>query len=247
MSSIDIEAKNENVEETKYDLVRCAVAEFIGTMMLVAVIIGSGIMGDNLSEDDGVALLGNTLATWGILYVLITVLGPVSGAHFNPIVTLSFFLKKELNFLVLLSYTLVQCICAILGAIVAHGMFEYKAVEFGGKDRDSVGEFFSEIVATFGLLMTIHGCIACKNTASIPMAVGLYITAGYWFTASTSFANPAVTIGRTFTSTFAGISVRSWLGYFSGQIIGLILSVVFNAWLFEKKDIVRALKVLFRS
>lgn len=229
------------------DIPRILAAEFVGTMFLVATIIGSGMMGDNLSADDGVALLGNTLATWGILYVLITVFGPVSGAHFNPVVTVVFFLRQEIRILQTLVVIPAQVLGGILGAIVAHGMFNVVAVEFEGKDRNTYGEFFSEIVATVGLLVTILGCIHGGEKDKIPMAVGLFITAGYWFTLSTSFANPAVTIARSFTGTFAGISTESFGAYFGGQAVGTVLAIVFCQWIFAKKTFAKAVMTLVRN
>ena len=193
--------------ESGYDLPRMMVAEFFGTCFLVATIVGSGMMGDNLSPDDGVALLGNTLATWGILFVLITVFGPVSGADFNPVVSATKCCKRMIPVKQLLAFVPCQFAGGIGGAVVAHAMFNVTAIgAFEGKDRDTGGELFAEAVATVGLLVTIFGSIAVKAEPTIPMAVGLYITAGYWFTSSTSFANPAVTVARSFTDTFAGIS-----------------------------------------
>jgi len=220
---------------------QCA-AEFLGTLYLVATIIGSGMMGDNLSPDDGVALLGNTLATWGILFVLITILGPVSGAHFNPVVSMSFFLKRELAVESLLPYLVCQFGGGIVGAYVAHAMFMKRNGEFDGKDRDTDGEFFSEIVATIGLLATIFGSIRAK--ADVPMAVGLFITAGYWFTSSTSFANPAVTVARSFTDTFASISPKSFRAYFCGEVLGLVAGLPLCEWLFSEKPPLDAILVV---
>ena len=185
--------KAEEAEEPEASLARQVFAEALGTMFLVAVIVGSGYHGDILSPDDGVALLGNTLATWGILYVLISVLGGISGAHFNPVVSCCFWLKRELSSLKFALFVPFQIGGAILGSHVAHAMFQKKIYYFDGKDRDSWGEFFSEALTTLGLLLTIFGGIKAKG--DVPMLVGLFITAGYWFSSSTSFANPAVTIG----------------------------------------------------
>lgn len=219
-------------------------AEFFGTMYLVATIIGSGMMGDNLSADDGVALLGNTLATWGILYVLITALGPVSGAHFNPVVSATAFLKREFDFLKFAIFVVAQVCGGIVGAYVAHAMFMKRNKEFDGKDRDTDGEFFAEFIATVGLLSVIFGFIAAK--ADVAMGVGLYITAGYWYTSSTSFANPAVTIARSFTDTFAGISPKSFRGYFIGQFLGLVFALPATEWIFFDKPPSHALLTLLR-
>lgn len=250
-------------QQGNVDVTRKIVAEFTGSMLLVATIIGSGIMAENLSPgNDGVALLGNTLATLGILFVLITVFGPVSGAHFNPVVSTAFWMKKDDTHVTsvarLFSYFGAQFVGCILGCIVAHGMFEAdgfngesrNVVDFGGKDRTSAGEFFSEIVATVGLLITIMGTLANDDEnqkSTVPMAVGLFITAGYWFTSSTSFANPAVTVARSFTNSFAGISVSSFPGYFGGQAIGLLFGVVFCEWMFTRKNFKDAMRTLVRQ
>jgi len=226
------------------DIARQGVAELVGTCVLVATIIGSGIMGDTLSQDDGVALLGNTLATWGILFVLITVFGPVSGAHFNPVVTYTFFCRGEIDLKQLLVYLPLQFAGAISGAVVAHGMFVESVTEFDGKDRGSLSECFAEAVSTVGLLMTILGSIGADAKGTIPMAVGLYITAGYWFTSSTSFANPAVTIGRMFTNTFASINPNSIGPYFAGQAMGLVVGLPFCEWMWFDKSIGEAILTL---
>lgn len=223
---------------------RQCVAEFVGTCYLVATIIGSGMMGDNLSPDDGVALLGNTLATMGILFVLITIMGGISGAHFNPLVSICFFLKRELPLANTLLHIFFQFAGAITGAYAAHAMFMKRNGEFDGKDRDTDGEFFAEIVATIGLLMTIFGSLRAK--AGVAFAVALFITAGYWFTSSTSFANPAVTVGRCFTDTFAGISPKSLKTYICGQLIGLLFGLPFCEYLFLDKSPLAAIAVLAR-
>jgi glycerol uptake facilitator-like aquaporin len=147
----------EGAVELKFDLARQAVAEFLGSALLVGTIVGSGIMGDELSDDDGVALLGNTIATLGILFVLITIFGKVSGAHFNPLVSLAFCLRHEMDVFSCVAFTVVQCLGSILGCVAAHAMFETKAAEFTGKDRDTDALVFGEVVATFGLLLTIFG------------------------------------------------------------------------------------------
>mmetsp|Transcript_19763 Transcript_19763/g.58806 ORF Transcript_19763/g.58806 Transcript_19763/m.58806 type:complete len:212 (-) Transcript_19763:75-710(-) len=202
------------------------------------------MMGDNLSPDDGVALLGNTLATWGILYILISALGPISGAHFNPVVSMCFFLKRELAPALTAAFVVVQVGGAILGACVAHAMFMEKMRIADGKDRDTDGELFSEFVTTVGLLLTIFGGVAAKK--DVGMMVGLFITAGYWFSSSTSFANPAVTIGRTFTDTFASISPKSYPAFFGGQALGLLGGLPLCEWLFGGKSVVGAVQTLFR-
>ena len=232
-------------EEPEASLARQVFAEALGTMFLVATIVGSGYHGDILSPDDGVALLGNTLATWGILYVLITVLGGISGAHFNPVVSCCFWLKRELPSLKFALFVPFQVGGAILGSHVAHAMFQHKMSYFDGKDRDSWGEFFSEAVTTLGLLLTIFGGIKAKG--DIGMLVGLFITAGYWFSSSTSFANPAVTIGRSFTGTFASISVKSWPAFLGGQAVGMVVALPMCEWLISGKSAKDAALVLVRA
>jgi len=227
-----------------YTFDRQLFAEWLGTMFLVATIVGSGYHGDILSPDDGVALLGNTLATWGILYVLIATLGPVSGAHFNPVVSCCFWLKRELETRKFLCFVVVQVAGAICGSYVAHGMFQKRNMPFDGKDRDTYGEFFSEALTTLGLLLTIFGGI--KADKDVPMLVGLFITAGYWFSSSTSFANPAVTIGRSFTDTFASISPKSFPAFFGGQAVGLVLGFPLVQWMIEGKSPLDAVKILAR-
>ncbi|CAH0368982.1 unnamed protein product [Pelagomonas calceolata] len=237
--------KAEEAEEPEASLARQVFAEALGTMFLVAVIVGSGYHGDILSPDDGVALLGNTLATWGILYVLISVLGGISGAHFNPVVSCCFWLKRELSSLKFALFVPFQIGGAILGSHVAHAMFQKKIYYFDGKDRDSWGEFFSEALTTLGLLLTIFGGIKAKG--DVPMLVGLFITAGYWFSSSTSFANPAVTIGRSFTDTFASITPKSWPAFMGGQAVGLVVGLPMCEWLVWGKPVKDALLVLVRS
>ena len=242
---VPLEAFKKEEEEPEASLARQVFAECLGTMFLVAVIVGSGYHGDILSPDDGVALLGNTLATWGILYVLISVLGGISGAHFNPVVSCCFWLKRELSSLKFALFVPFQIGGAILGSHVAHAMFQKKIYYFDGKDRDSWGEFFSEALTTLGLLLTIFGGIKAKG--DVPMLVGLFITAGYWFSSSTSFANPAVTIGRSFTDTFASITPKSWPAFMGGQAVGLVVGLPMCEWLIWGKPVKDALLVLVRS
>ena len=201
------------------------IAELIGTMFLLATVIGSGIMAENLSGgNDGVALLANTIATGAILCVLITVLAPISGAHFNPAVTLAFLVRRELTWDLSLLYIVMQVIGGLLGCWLAHVMFEADIFQFSTKARTGLGQWVAEIVATFGLVATILGALQVKAKA-IGALVGLYISAAYWFTASTSFANPAVTIARSFTDTFSGIAPLDMPAFIVAQIVGAMLAV----------------------
>ena len=207
-------------------MVRKLAAEALGTLLLVCTVVGSGIMAVNLAQGNyAVALLGNTIATGAILYVLITVFGPLSGAHFNPAVSLVFRLRGELGNNDFLAYVGAQLIGGLLGTALAHAMFELALFTPSGNIRTGHGQFLAETVATFGLVMTILGGLKYRPEA-VPMLVGLYITAGYWFTASTSFANPAVTLARGFTDSFSGIRPTDmplfWLAQFIGAILALI-------------------------
>lgn len=187
-------------------LARRAFAEWLGTAFLLAAVVGSGIMAEKLAGGNGaLALLCNTLPTGAILVVLILTFGPLSGAHFNPAVTLAFALRGELPWSIAAVYITAQVAGAIIGVWVAHLMFELPLWQLSITVRTGAGQWLAEAVATFGLLLTIFGCLA-RTPADVPYAVGLYITAAYWFTASTSFANPAVTIARTLSDTFAGIA-----------------------------------------
>ena len=204
-------------------------SEFIGTMLLVVTVVGSGIMATALSGgNDGVALLGNTIATGAILYVLITILGPLSGAHFNPVVTLVMASMKEIPVSLALGYIIVQIIGGLCGTILAHVMFCVEILQLPQNARTGLPQYTAEVVATFGLLLTILlGRRARPDT--VPMLVGLYITAGYWFTASTSFANPAVTIARTFTDSFSGIAFADTPYFIIAQIVGGFLGLAVSA------------------
>lgn len=203
---------------------RKLLAEFIGTLFLLATVVGSGIMGESLSQgNDAIALLGNTIATGAILAVLITIFGPISGAHFNPAVTLVMLAHGELKSHQAALYIVTQIIAGIAGVILAHLMFDLPLVQESLKARTGTGQWAGEMVATFGLLATILGSIKFKPEATA-MMVGLYITAGYWFTSSTSFANPAVTIARSFSNTFAGIAPADVLAFIACQLIGAFLA-----------------------
>lgn len=204
--------------------VRKLASEFIGTLFLVATVIGSGIMAESLAEGNAaVALLGNTLATAGILYVLITCLGPISGAHFNPAVSFVFWLKRELSTDRCTLYIIFQYLGAIAGVILAHAMFDQSLIQTGVKIRFGSNIWLSESIATFGLVATILTGLRHKPE-SVPSLVSLYITAGYWFTSSTSFANPAVTLGRSFTDSFSGIRLVDMPFFVISQFLGAALA-----------------------
>lgn len=201
-------------------LARRIIAEALGTGILVATVIGSGIMAERLAGGNlAIALLGNTIPTGAILVVLITILGPVSGAHFNPAVSLVFAARRELPWIEFGPYVLVQCLGAIAGAVLAHLMFDLAPLVIGIQARTGPSQWLAEVVATFALVLTILGGLRFAPNA-VPWLVGLVITAAYWFTASTSFANPAVTLARGFTTTFAGIALGDVPGFVIAQLIG---------------------------
>lgn len=213
---------------------RALMAEFIGTAFLVMVVVGSGIMAKSLSpENDAVALIGNTLATAAGLSVLILLFTPLSGAYFNPVVSLAFYLRRELSLVRFLAYISVQLGGGVVGVILAHAMFELPLLQTGTHIRTGYGVWIGELVATSGLLLVILGCITNKNEKSIPYAVALFIAAGYWFTSSTSFANPAVTLARSLTDTFSGIRPEDIAGFVSAQITACFLTVFFAKWLWK--------------
>lgn len=208
-------------------------AEFLGTALLLATVIGSGIMGANLSSANGaLALLGNTLPTGAILIVLITVLGTVSGAHFNPAVSGVFWLRGEISSRLAFAYVLAQLCGALAGVLVAHAMFDLPLLQMATKVRTGPGQWFAEGVATFGLILTILGTLRTRPDA-VAVNVGLYITAAYWFTASTSFANPAVTVARAFSDTFAGIRPSDVAPFIAAQLGGAIIAMGLVGWLFQ--------------
>jgi glycerol uptake facilitator-like aquaporin len=201
-------------------------AEALGTLLLVCTVVGSGIMAVNLADgNNAVALLGNTLATGAILVVLITVFGPLSGAHFNPAVSLVFRLKGDLSNGRFAAYVAAQMLGGLLGTVLAHAMFELALLTPSVNIRTGHGQFLAETIATFGLVMTILGGLKYRAEA-VPMLVGLYITAGYWFTASTSFANPAVTLARGFTDSFSGIRPVDMPLFWAAQMIGAVLALL---------------------
>lgn len=219
-----------------FDLSRRLAAEALGTGILVATVVGSGIMAQNLTKDVALALLCNTLPTGAILVVLIAVLGPISGAHFNPAVTLVFTGKRELPVQEAVLYVVVQIVGGIAGTMVAHLMFALPVFEVSMKVRTGGGQWFAEAVAAFGLIATILGGIRFQRDA-IPWLVGLYITAAYWFTASTSFANPAVAIARSLTNTFAGIRPIDVPGFVVAELLGAILASALMNWLLGRPEV----------
>ena len=216
-----------------FDLPRRLVAEALGSALLLAVVIGSGIMGERLAGGNvAIALLGNTLATGAGLVVLITVLGPISGAHFNPAVTLVAFVRHEIAARDGLLYLFVQIGGAIGGAWLAHAMFGEPILQVSTRLREGPAQMLSEAVATFGLVGVILGTIRFRPDFT-PVAVGLYITAAYWFTASTSFANPAVTVARALSDTFAGIAPASTPAFILAQLVGALLATLAFGWLLK--------------
>ena len=215
----------------RFTLSRRLVAECLGTALLLATVVGSGIMAERLAGGNvALALLGNTIPTGAILFVLITMLGPVSGAHFNPAVTLAFWMRREIKLNEALAYVGVQIIGAIMGTLVAHAMFEEILLQISTNIRTGPAQWLSEGIATFGLVATILGTLRWRPEA-VPTAVGLYITAAYWFTASTSFANPAVTIARSLTDTFSGIAPENAPGFILMQFVGAAIATGLMAWL----------------
>ena len=206
-------------------LAQRATAEFLGTAFLLMAVVGSGIMAQRLAGGNiALALLCNTLATGAILPVIILMFGPVSGAHFNPAVSLAFALRGELSWEIALLYGAVQVAAAIAGVWIAHLMFDLPLWQVSTTVRWGAGQWLAEAVATFGLLLTIFGCVA-RAPAAVPYAVGLYITSAYWFTASTSFANPAVTIARSLSDTFAGIAPAGMPPFIAAQLVGMLAAV----------------------
>ncbi len=219
-----------------FNLVRRLVAEGLGTAFLVATVIGSGIMGEQLAAGNAaIALLGNTLATGAILVVLISVFGQISGAHFNPVVSLSFAIQRKLPWREFVPYAAVQIVGAVMGTILAHIMFEMPLIQISTHVRTGVGIWTGEIVASFGLLITILGCLR-SDPRVVPYAVALFITAGYWFTSSTSFANPAVTIARSLTDTFSGIRPDDVSAFILAQIAGALIATLLVRWWWQDRS-----------
>ena len=220
------------------DLSRRLAAEALGTALLVATVVGSGIMAESLTTDTALALLGNTLPTGAILVVLITILGPISGAHFNPAVTLVFALRRELGARDAVLYTLVQVAGGIAGTVIAHLMFGEAPLQLSEHIRTGGPQWFAEAVAAFGLVAVIlAGLVHARN--AIPWLVGLYITAAYWFTASTSFANPAVTLARALTDSFSGIRPLDAPGFIAAQLAGALVALAFCGWLLAPQKATR--------
>ena len=212
------------------DLSRRLVAEALGTAMLVAAVVGSGIMADRLTDDVALALLGNTIPTGAMLVVLITILGPISGAHFNPAVTLVFALRRDIETNAALGYVAAQILGGIAGAFLAHAMFDLPILQISQTVRSGSGQWIAELVATFGLVFTILAGLRFRGDA-IPWLVGLYITSAYWFTASTSFANPAVAIARAFSNTFAGIRPLDVPAFIVAELVGALVAMALAGWL----------------
>ena len=216
--------------------VRKLVAEFGGTMTLLATVIGSGIMAERLADGNmAIALLGNTIPTGAILFVLITILGPVSGAHFNPAVTLAFAVRREIGHRLAILFVIAQVMGGLCGAMLAHVMFEMPVLQLSQNIRTGPALWTSEFVATFGLLTVIFGGLRWRPDA-IPTLVGLYITAAYWFTSSTSFANPAVTIARSFTDSFSGILPSHAPGFILAQLAAALVAPLCLGWLFADPE-----------
>lgn len=210
---------------------RQAAAEFFGTALLLAAVVGSGIMGERLAGGNAaIALLANALATGFALVALIVAFGPRSGAHFNPVVTVVFAMKKELPGTAIPAYLIAQVLGALAGVLLAHAMFDLELLQWSARERSSAGQWLSEIVATAGLVFVVLSCDRSRPWAA-PAAVGAYIAAAYWFTASTSFANPAVTLARGFTTTFAGINPGHIIPFVLAQLAGAAVGLALDRFL----------------
>lgn len=217
------------------DLPRCLVAEALGTLLLVATVVGSGIMAETQAGDGGVALLANTVATGAILVVLITIFAPISGAHFNPAVTLAFAVRRAIQPAPALAYVAAQIAGAIAGSVLAHAMFEQPLVQLSATVRTGTGQWLAEVVATFTLMGAILAGVRFRPDA-VPWLVGLTITAAYWFTASTSFANPAVAIARGLSDTFSGIRPADVPPFIAAQCAGALLASALFGWLLSPAE-----------
>jgi len=226
----------------KFDLTRRLTAEALGTGILVMAVIGSGIMAEKLAGgNQAIALLCNTIPTGAVLFVIITIFAPVSGAHFNPAVTLVMLLRGEIKSGAALLYVAVQIAGGCAGAVAAHLMFGLDLIQIGSTARTGVGQWAGEFIATFGLIATILGCVRFKPDA-VATAVGLYITSAYWFTSSTSFANPAVTIARSLSDTFAGIAPADAPGFIVAELLGAFAAAALFGWLFAEPSAVKKSK-----
>lgn len=223
------------------DIRRRLAAEALGTAMLVATVIGSGIMASRLTGDAALSLLGNTIPTGAMLVVLITTLGPVSGAHFNPAVTLVFGLRRDIGWPAVLGYMTVQILGGFAGTMITHAMFDLQLLEVSATVRSGQGQWLAELVATFGLVFTILAGLRFRSDA-IPWLVGLYITSAYWFTASTSFANPAVTVARAFSNTFAGIRPSDVPAFIAAELAGALLALSLAGWLLAEPKTLTEMK-----
>jgi glycerol uptake facilitator-like aquaporin len=221
-------------------LKRKFVAEIVGTMLLLAAVVGSGIMGERLSGGNvAIALLANTLATGAMLVALILMFGQISGAHFNPLVTIALAFEGEVRWKTVMPYVVAQFSGAIVGVALAHGMFSEALFSASQHARAGIAQMLSEFVATFGLLAVIWGCIRARSQFT-PFAVGAYITAGYWFTASTAFANPAVTIARALTNTFSGIRPTDVPGFIAAQCAGAFAATILFRWFWREPAVERS-------
>ena len=219
-----------------FDLTRRLVAETLGTFFLVMAVVGSGIMAEELAGGNvALALLCNTIATGAVLFVIITIFVSVSGAHFNPAVSLVMWVRGDLARTEAFAYIAVQIVGGCLGAIAAHLMFDLDPVQFSQTTRTGIGQWVGEFIATFGLIATILGCVRF-NMAAIAPAVALYITSAYWFTSSTSFANPAVTIARAFSDTFSGIAPHDVPAFLAAEIAGALAAAALFGWLLRPGD-----------
>jgi glycerol uptake facilitator-like aquaporin len=218
---------------SEFDLPRRLLAEALGTALLVATVVGSGIMAESLTRDAGLALLGNTIPTGAILVVLITILGPVSGAHFNPAVTLVFWIRSELTLRDAGCYVGAQVAGGVVGTMMAQAMFALPLLDASLKVRTGGPQWLAEAIAAFGLIATILGGLRFAR-ASVPWLVGLYITAAYWFTSSTSFANPAVAVARSLTNTFSGIRPLDLPGFIAAELAGAVVALMLMTWLLRE-------------
>jgi len=218
-------------------LTRRFAAEFTGTAFLLSTVVGSGIMAERMASGNAaVALLGNTLATAAMLFVLILSFARISGAHFNPIVTLTELIERKMSFASAAAYLLSQLSGAVVGVVLANVMFELPPILLSQKTRTGPSQWLSEAIATFGLMLTIRAAVKVKSNFAVPLSVAAYIAAAYWFTASTSFANPAVTIARSLSDTFAGIRMVDVPMFIAAQFVGCAAALVLGRWLFDGKE-----------